>query len=100
IVHHFVVPGDANIRVVVRPREVNVAAATTPLSYEISQTENPRLTIETTADPLAYTQSATISGVLAGAAPGTQVTLLARTLDAGFAPLVTARTGAGGAYDF
>ncbi|HXP29360.1 MAG TPA: hypothetical protein VN804_06360, partial [Solirubrobacteraceae bacterium] len=66
-------PGDANIRVVVRPRDVNVAAATTPLSYEISQTENPRLTIETTADPLAYTQSATLSGVLASAASGTQV---------------------------
>jgi hypothetical protein len=100
IVHHFHVPGDANIRVVVRPRDVNVAAATTPLSYEISQTENPQLTIETTADPLAYTQPATISGVLAGAAPDTAVTLLARTLGTRFAPVATATTGTGGAYSF
>jgi hypothetical protein len=100
IVHHFHVPGDANIRVVVRPREVNVAAATTPLSYEISQAENPQLTIETTADPLAYTQQATISGVLAGATPGTLVTLQARTLGAPFEPVATARTGDGGAYAF
>jgi hypothetical protein len=100
IVHHFHVPGDANIRVVVRPRKVNVAAATTPLSYEISQTENPQLTISTTADPLAYTQPATISGTLAGAAPGTPVTLLAHTLGTSFEPVATTDTGAGGAYSF
>ena len=100
IVHNFVIPGDANIRVVVHPRKINAPSATSPTSYEISQAQNPALTIESTVDPLLYGQSATIKGVVAGAAANTPVTLLARGKGADFAPLATGQTGTGGSYEF
>jgi hypothetical protein len=100
IVHHFRVPGEANIRLVVHPRKVNAPAATSPVSYEISQAQNPALTIETSADPLLYAQQATIKGVVAGAAAKTPVTLLARTAGGPFAPVASAVTGDKGAYEF
>lgn len=78
IVHTFVVPGDANIRVVMRARGVNAPGASEPVSYEISQAQNPALTIESSADPISYGQPVTIRGKLA-ASGGTQLTLLART---------------------
>lgn len=102
IVHHFHVPGEANIRVVVHPRKVNVAAATSPASYEISQAQNPALTIETSADPTPFDQPVTIKGVVAGAAAKTPLTLLARTRGSGgpFAPVASTLTGDKGAYEF
>jgi hypothetical protein len=100
IVHSFAVPGAANIRVVVHPRRINAPAATSPISYEISQAQNPALTIESKANPLLYGQSATIKGVVAGAAANTPVTLLARSKGSKFAPVASGHTGAGGAYEF
>lgn len=103
IVHNFVIPGDANIRVVVHPRKINAPSATSPMSYEISQAQNPALTLESAADPLLYGQSTTIKGVVAGAAANTPVTLLAHSRaakGAGFAPLATGHTGTGGSYEF
>jgi hypothetical protein len=100
IQHHFRVPGDANIRVVVHPRRINAPAATSPASYEISQTQNPALTIETSADPILYAQQVTIKGVVAGAADNTPVTLLARNRGGVFAPVASGHTGKGGAYEF
>jgi hypothetical protein len=101
IKHVFSVPGDANIRVVVRPKGINAPAATTPVSYEISQTQNQRLTIESTADPLPYGQSATINGVVASAATGTPLTLLAHGRGGQFAPVGTGSTSdSKGDYSF
>jgi hypothetical protein len=100
IVHHFLVPGDANLRVVVHPRGINAPSATSPTSYEISQTQNPALTVETSADPLLYGQAATIKGVVAGAPANTPVTLLARNRGGQLTPAASAQTGAGGAYEF
>jgi hypothetical protein len=100
IVHNFSVPGEANIRVVVHPRTINAPAATSPSSYQISQVQNPALTIESTLDPLLYGQSTTIKGVVAGAPANTPVTLLAHGKGAHFAPVATGQTGAGGAYQF
>ncbi len=100
IVHHFRVPGEANIRVVVHPRKINAPAATSPVSYEISQAQNPALTIETSADPTPFDQPVTIKGVVAGAAAKTPVTLLARTSGGPFAPVASAVTGDQGAYEF
>lgn len=101
IVHHFRVPGEANIRVVVHPGKVNVAAATSPVSYEISQAQNPALTIETSADPTPFDQPVTIKGIVAGAAAKTPVTLLARSGGGQFAPVASAVTAdQGGAYEF
>ena len=101
ITHTFRVPGDASIRVLVRSDRINSPSASTPLEYEISQAQNPSLTIVSSADPITYGQSVTISGVLAGATTPQTVTLLARTVhQQGFAPIAEVSTGAGGAYSF
>src|SRR4029077_20781432 len=68
ITHTFAVPGDVNIRVVVRPRKLNSRGASESLSYEISQAQNPALTIHSSADPISYGQPLTISGTIAAAA--------------------------------
>jgi hypothetical protein len=100
IVHTFLVPGDANIRVLVRSQGRNIASPSNVLSYEISQAQNPALTINASADPIAFGQSVTISGVLAGGA-NTTVTLLARTVhQRGFAPVAQAMADAAGSYSF
>jgi hypothetical protein len=101
ITHIFRVPGDASIRVLVRSDRLNVPSASTPLEYEISQAQNPSLTINSSADPISYGQSVTISGVLQGATTSQPVTLLARTVhQSGFAPVAEVSTGAGGNYTF
>jgi hypothetical protein len=100
IVHTFAVPGDANIRVVVHARHRNAAGASEPLSYEISQAQNPALTIESSADPVSFGQPVTIGGKLQAATP-TALTLLARTrLQHGFATVATTTSDAAGAYSF
>jgi hypothetical protein len=101
IAHIFRVPGDASIRVLVRSDGLNIPSASTPLEYEISQTQNPSLEISSSADPISYGQSVTISGTLAGATTSQTVTLLARTVHQhGFAPIAETSTGAGGSYTF
>ena len=62
ITHTFVVPGDANIRVLVRSRRRNIPSPSNVLTYEISQAQNPNLTIQASADPISYGQSVTIIG--------------------------------------
>lgn len=100
IVHTFIVPGDADIRVLVRSQGRNVASFSNVLSYEVSQTENPELTIAASSDPIAYGQSVTISGKLAGGVDQ-PVTLLARTArQQGFAPVAQATTNGEGDYTF
>jgi len=101
ITHTFVAPGDANIRVLVRSDGLSIPSASTPLEYEISQTQNPSLEISSSADPISYGQSVSISGVLAGATTPQTVTLETRTVhQQGFAPVAEVSTGAGGAYNF
>jgi hypothetical protein len=93
-------PGVVNLRVVVHPpRGLGAAGASTPISYLVSQPQNPLLTIQTSVDPLSYGQSTTISGVVAGAADKTPITLLARTHEGHFAAVATGQT-VGDAYSF
>jgi hypothetical protein len=100
IVHAFLVPGDANLRVLVRSQGRNVPTTSSVLSYEISQAENTELTIDASADPIPYGQSVTISGTLAGGAKQ-PVTLLAHTArQHGFAPVAQATTEGDGDYAF
>ena len=63
IVHTFRVPGDANLRVLVRSQRRNSPSPSNVLSYEISQAQNPKLTISASrrSDPLRADAS-TISG--------------------------------------
>jgi hypothetical protein len=100
ITHTFIVPGDANIRVLVRSRRRNIPSPSNVLTYEISQAENPNLTIQASADPISYGQSVTISGTAAGVVKA-PVTLLAHTArQHGFAPVAEVSTDASGKYTF
>jgi hypothetical protein len=100
IVHTFVVPGDANIRVLVRSRGRNVPSESSVLAYSVSQAQNPELTIQASVDPIAFGETATIGGKLTsgGVRP---ITLLARTArQGGFAPVAQSSTNAAGEYSF
>lgn len=96
--HTFIVPGDANIRVLVRSEGRNVPSASNVIAYEISQAQNSELTIEASADPIVVGQSVTIKGKLAGAATGTPVELLAHTRYHGFGVIAETTTNAAGEY--
>ncbi|MGA8363492.1 MAG: hypothetical protein WB709_03125 [Solirubrobacteraceae bacterium] len=103
IVHTFVVPGDANLRVIVRSHGMNIPSPSNVLTYEVSQAQNPQLTINASSDPISYGQSVTISGVATGMAgmASQPVTLLARTVrQRGFAPVAEVSTNASGEYTF
>jgi hypothetical protein len=101
IPHTFLVPGDANLRVLVLSQGRNVNSASSPLAYDISQAENRELTIEASKDPLAYGESVVISGTLAGVTTSQPVTLLARTVhQRGFAQVAQIDTTSTGAYAF
>jgi hypothetical protein len=100
IVHRFIVPGDANIRVLVRSQRRNVPSASNVLAYSISQAQNPALTILASADPIAFGESVTISGKFASG-PNQPVTLLARgRRQHGFGRIAQVVTNAAGEYSF
>lgn len=100
IAHAFRIPGAAKVRSIVQAGRLNMAAGISEaLPYEVAQPQNPRLTIQTSADPIAYGQSVTISGIAAGAGPQ-PVTLLARTQGNAFAVVATDTTDASGHYTF
>src|SRR4029077_2302960 len=65
IMHTFIVPGDANLRVLVRSQGRNIPSTSNVLEYEISQAQNPALTINASADPILFGQSGRIPGPLA-----------------------------------
>jgi hypothetical protein len=99
-VHTFAAAGDANLRVVVRPHgKFDVRGVSNTLSYEISQNQNPRLTINSSADPASYGSPITISGVLAGGA-NQKVTLLSHTGATQFAASQASTTNGSGEYKF
>ncbi len=101
IEHNFVVPGPANIRVVIRDRGVNVTSPSNILTYEIAQAQNPRLTIESLADPISYGQSTTIHGSVKELPAGTPLRLMARTVHTiGWTPVGETKVESGGKYTF
>ncbi len=98
ITHTFHAAGEATVRTVVRVAGL-LAGASEPLSYEIEPRQNPRLTLNaSTAGPLSYGQSLTLSGTAAGAA-NEQLTLLARSGTGSFAPMAQITTDADGDYE-
>jgi hypothetical protein len=100
ITHRFLVPGDADIRVLLRSPFRNAPTPSNFLTYEISQAQNASLTIKSSADPITFGQPVTISGVAAGAA-NMPVTLLAHTAhQGGFAPVAEVKTNGTGGYEF
>jgi len=105
ITHTFVVPGPANIRVVVHSDHRNVPSASNILNYEIEQAENPALELDSTADPLSYQQSLTLNGKVktatAAAVPNAPVKLFARTAkQGGFTLLAETTSNGAGEYAF
>ncbi len=100
ITHAFRYPGDANIRVLVRSRGRNIPSRSNILTYEISQAQNPKLTIASSTDPITFGQSATIiSGTLAGG-DDQPVTLYARTAGQPYAAVAQVSTDSEGNYTF
>jgi hypothetical protein len=76
-----------------------VASPSDDLTYEISQAQNPNLTIAASQDPIVFGQSVVISGVLSGG--GVQpVTLYAKTARGGPAIVATTVTDPAGNYAF
>jgi hypothetical protein len=99
IKHTFVVPGDANIRVLVRSRGRNVPSESNILADTVSQAQNQELTIQASADPIASGESVTISGKLAGGSRS--LTLMAHTAaQPGFAPVAQVASNSAGEYSF
>ena len=100
--HRFLVPGQANVRVVIPAhRRFTVRGVSDALSYDISQAENPKLTINAKQDPIFFGQTITLEGnVKAGA--GVQLTLMARNHIPGspFTAIAKATSGPGGQYSF
>lgn len=89
ITHTFAIPGDANIRIVVRRHgKFTVRGISNTLSYGISQKENPLLTINTKSYSVPYGSPVTLTGVLASGA-GKTVTLQGRTAGGEFKTLAT-----------
>jgi hypothetical protein len=99
IVHTFLIPGDANIRVLVRSQGRNIPSPSNVLEYEISQAQNPALTIAASADPILFGQPVTITGALTGGV-NWPVTLEARTDGQRWAPVAQVNTDAHGNYTF
>jgi hypothetical protein len=99
VTHVFRVPGASEIRVLVRSNRRNVASPSNTLSYDISQAQNPSLTILTSADPIPYGGGVVISGVAASAAH-VPLTLLGRTAGGSFKPMGTTMSDGAGNYAF
>jgi hypothetical protein len=99
LTHVFGAPGASDIRVLLRGNRRNVASPSNVLTYEISQAQNPALTILSSLDPLAYEGSTVISGTLAGL-PNTVVTLLGHAAGKSFTPIATVKTDGEGNYSF
>ena len=100
IIHTFVVPGDANLRAVVRPhRMFDARGVSNVLTFEISQTQNPNLTLEPSADPVNFGSPLTLHGVVK-AGPGQKVILIARSFGSPSTKIGETTSGAGGAFEF
>jgi hypothetical protein len=100
IAHKFTAPGDANLRVLLPADRRNIVSASAQLSDVIDQAQNPALTINSSADPIAEGATTDLSGTLAGVTAATPVTLYSHVRGRGFAPVATAQTDAAGAYMF
>ena len=99
IVHTFRVPGDANIRVLVQGTRRNLPSPSNVLSYQISQAQNPALTINASADPITVGDSVTLTGTLQNGADQ-NVVLMAKQAGGGFQTVAQMTTDASGNYTF
>jgi hypothetical protein len=94
----FRIPGQVSVRAIAHPKGAH-AVVSEVLTYDVAQNQNPRLTILVSADPLAWGQQLTITGVAAEAA-NQPVALLASTPGHQFANVAKSTTDGAGAYTF
>jgi hypothetical protein len=101
ITHTFVLPGEANLRVLVRPyHRLDVRGMSNTLSYEISQPQNASLTLTGAPNPISDGQKVTLTGKVAGASDA-PVTLMAHTDGSDpFTKVATIMTNSSGEYTF
>jgi hypothetical protein len=99
ITHSFAVPGDANLRVVVRPHgKFDQRGISDMVNYVISQAQNANLTLEPKIDPIPFGQPLLLKGVLKAGA-GQKVAILGHTFGTPFVKVGEVTTGAGGAWE-
>jgi hypothetical protein len=94
IVHTFFRPGDANIRVLAHFHGRGMRSVSAPVNYRISRRRHRQVTIQASADPIAYGLAVTITGTVAGA-PSQPVSLLAQTGQGTFAQVAETSTSSG-----
>jgi hypothetical protein len=100
IMHRFRVPGDRTLRTLLLPNRRTLRSPSTPISITVQQLQVDGFTIGSSAQPIDFGQSVTISGTLTGGA-STSVTLFGRDeFRGGMHPIATGMTDANGAYAF
>jgi hypothetical protein len=100
IVHRFRVPGDRTLRTLLLPNRHTLRSPSTPISITVQQLQGAGFTITSSAQPIDFGGSVTISGTLTGGA-STSVTLFARDEWRGrLHAIATTTTDANGAYSF
>lgn len=100
IVHRFRVPGDRTLRTLLLPNRRTLRSPSAPISITVQQLQVAGFTIGSSAQPIDFGQSVTISGTLTGGAD-TSVTLFAREEWRGrLHAIATGTTDATGAYSF
>lgn len=100
IVHRFRVPGDRTLRTLLLPNRHTLRSPSAPISITVQQLQVAGFTIGSSAQPVDFGGSVTISGALTGG-PSTSVTLYARDEWRGrLHPIATGTTDATGAYSF
>jgi phage protein U len=100
IMHTFVLPGDANLRVLVGTQGRNVPSESSILADTVSQAQDPELTIQASADPISSGEAVTISGKVVQSG-SRSLTLMAYTArQSGFAPVAQTTSNSSGEYSF
>jgi hypothetical protein len=101
IVHRFREPGNATLRARLPGDQRNLRSDSAPVSLVILRRQNPRLTLNASANPINAGQSVTLSGTLVGPNNANQpVTLFAHTDRQSYAPVAQASTDSRGNYRF
>jgi hypothetical protein len=102
IVHRFRMAGDRTLRVVFPGDGRNLRGESDSFSLEVAQNQNPRFTLNASADPITVGGSVTLTGTLAAPNNGhVPVTLYARPWNArGFSAVATVMTDGSGSYTF
>jgi hypothetical protein len=97
--HKFSAPGDANLRIVVRPHgKFDVRGISDVMSYTVTQTQNPNLTMEPSPRPVAFGQPLVLKGITKAGA-GAKVAVQGHTFEGGLVPVGETTAGAGGAWE-